>query len=103
MRVSPAAFLNRDDLDAALLAADKVTVISHDHPEGIKGARATTHAIYLAFRGENPTSIREVITAEYGYDLTQTVDDIRPRVCLRYDVSRHSPTSGHVCLRIRKL
>ena len=78
MRVSPAAFLSRDDLDAALVAADKVTVISHDHPEGIKGARATTHAIYLAFRDESPTGIREVIAAEYGYDLTQTVDDIRP-------------------------
>ena len=78
MRVSPAAFLHRDDLDAALVAADKVTVISHDHPEGIKGARATTHAIYLAFRGESPTGIRKVITAEYGYDLTQTVDNIRP-------------------------
>ena len=78
MRVSPAAFLNRENLDAARIAADKVTVISHDHPEGIKGARATTHAIYLAFKGESPTAIREVITAEYGYDLTQTVDDIRP-------------------------
>ena len=78
MRVSPAAFLNRDDLDAALVAADKVTVISHDHPEGIKGARVTTHAIWLAFRDESPTSIREIITAEYGYDLTRTVDDIRP-------------------------
>ena len=77
MRVSPAAFLNRDDLNAALLAADKVTVISHDHPEGIKGARATTHAIWLAYRGENVASIREIITTEYGYDLTQTVDEIR--------------------------
>ena len=78
MRVSPAAFLNREDLNAALLAADKVTVISHDHPEGIKGARATTHAIWLAYRGENVTGIREVITTQYGYDLTRTVDDIRP-------------------------
>ena len=78
MRVSPAAFLNREDLNAALLAADKVTVISHDHPEGIKGARATTHTIWLAYRGENVTGIREVITTQYGYDLTRTVDDIRP-------------------------
>ena len=78
MRVSPAAFLNREDLNAALLAADKVTVISHDHPEGIKGARATTHAIWLAYRGENVTGIREVITTQHGYDLTRTVDDIRP-------------------------
>ena len=78
MRVSPAAFLNRDNLDAARLAADKVTVISHDHPEGIKGARATTHAIWLAYQGENATTIREVIATEYDYDLTPTVDDIRP-------------------------
>lgn len=78
MRVSPAAFLNREDLQAALLAADRVTVISHDHPEGIKGARATTHGIWLAYRGETAERIREVLTAEYGYDLTQTVDEIRP-------------------------
>ena len=78
MRVSPAAFLNRDNLDAALAASDKVTEITHNHPEGMKGARATTHAIYLAFQGENPANIREVITSKYGYDLHQTVDEIRP-------------------------
>ena len=78
MRVSPAAFVHRKDLGAALAAADKVTVISHDHPEGIKGARATTHAIWLAYQGKKPVDIREVIAKEYGYDLTQTVDEIRP-------------------------
>ena len=78
MRVSPAAFLHRDNLDAALIASNRVTAITHDHPEGIKGARATTHAIWLAHQGENVTSIRETITAQYGYDLTQTVDEIRP-------------------------
>lgn len=78
MRVSPAAFLNREDLQAACLDADRVTVISHDHLEGVKGARATTHAIWLAYRGESPASIRETLTAEYGYDLTRRVDEIRP-------------------------
>ena len=78
MRVSAAAFLNRDDLAAALAAADKLTEITHNHPEGMKGARATTHAIWLAFQGESPTNIRQVITIEYGYDLTKTVDEIRP-------------------------
>ena len=78
MRVSPAAFLNRDNLDAALAASDKVTEITHNHPEGMKGARATTHAIWLAFQGESPADIRKVIASEYGYDLTQTVDEIRP-------------------------
>ena len=78
MRVSPAAFLNREDLGAALSASDTVTEITHNHPEGMKGARATTHAIWLAFQGESPDSIRHVIASEYGYDLTQTVDEIRP-------------------------
>ena len=78
MRVSPAAFLNRDDLDAALAAADKVTEITHNHPEGMKGARATTHAIWLAFQGEDIGTIRQTITTEYGYDLTKSLDEIRP-------------------------
>ena len=78
MRVSAAAFLNRDDLAAALAAADKVTEITHNHPEGMKGAQATTHAIWLAFHGEDPTDIRQAIASEYGYDLTPTVDSIRP-------------------------
>ena len=78
MRVSPAAFLNRGNLEAALAASDRVTVITHDHPEGIKGARATTHAIWLAYQGEEAATIREVVTTEYNYDLTPTVDEIRP-------------------------
>ncbi len=78
MRVSPAAFLHREGLDKALAASDKVTEITHNHPEGMKGARATTHAIWLAFQNEKPDAIREVITTEYGYDLTESVDDIRP-------------------------
>ena len=78
MRVSPAAFLNRDDLPAALAASDRVTAITHDHPEGMKGARATVHAIWLALNGEDPAAIRATVEAEYGYDLTRTVDEIRP-------------------------
>ena len=78
MRVSPAAFLNRDDLEAALSATNKVTEITHNHPEGIKGARATTYAIWLAYRGVKPETIREIIIADCRYDLTRTVDEIRP-------------------------
>lgn len=78
MRVSPAAFLHRGDLSSALAASDRVTGITHDHPEGIKGARATVHAIWLALNGEDHARIRATITAEYGYDLSPTVDEIRP-------------------------
>lgn len=78
MRVSPVAFLNRDNLDAALSASDRVTEITHNHPEGMKGARATTHAIWHAFQGECSEEIRRVIAAEYDYDLNRRVDEIRP-------------------------
>ena len=79
MRVSPAAFLNRDaELSVALAAADRVTLITHDHDEGIKGARATVHAIWLAYRGEDVNRIRETVVQIYGYDLSRSVDDIRP-------------------------
>ena len=79
MRVSPAAFLNRGtDLSIALAAADEVTMITHNHDEGIKGARATVHAIWLAYEGENVNRIREIIAQVYGYDLSRSVDDIRP-------------------------
>ena len=79
MRVSPAAYLNRSgDLSAALEASDLVTAVTHNHPEGLKGARATVHAIWLAFQGESPNGIRKAVTDTYGYDLSRTVDEIRP-------------------------
>lgn len=78
MRVSPAAFLNRDDLAAALAASDRVTAVTHDHPEGMKGARATVHAVWLALNGAGPATIRATVAAEHGYDLSRTVDEIRP-------------------------
>ena len=79
MRVSPAAFLNRNrPLEEALIAANCVTKITHNHPEGMKGARATTHAIWLAFQEYEPEHIRGTIECEYGYDLSRTVDEIRP-------------------------
>ena len=86
MRVSPVALLHaRRPLEEALAASDRVTAITHDHPEGIKGARAVTDAIWLALRGEGPDTVRREITTRYGYDLEQSVEDIRPTH--RFDVS----------------
>ena len=86
MRVSPVALLHaRRPLEEALAASDRVTEITHDHPEGIKGARAVTEAIWLALRGEGPETVRREITTRYGYDLAQSVEDIRPSH--RFDVT----------------
>lgn len=78
MKVSPAAYLNRGDLDAALADAVRITEITHDHPEGIKGAKAVAHAVWLALNDRSADDIRAVIAEEYGYDMDRTVDEIRP-------------------------
>ncbi len=77
MRVSPAGLLGRT-LGEALDMARKVTEVTHNHPEGLKGAAATAHAIFLARRGVAPDEIRSAMQLEYGYDLARTVDEIRP-------------------------
>ena len=86
MRVSPVALLCRGrSLDDALALSDRVTEITHDHPEGIKGARAVTEALWLAQRGVRPEKVRREITTRYGYDLERSLDSIRPSH--RFDVT----------------
>jgi ADP-ribosylglycohydrolase len=76
MRVSPAAFLARK-LDDCLDMARQVTEITHNHPEGLRGALAMAHAIFLALDGQNAPAIRTAIVETYGYDLSRSVDEIR--------------------------
>lgn len=76
MRVSPAGWL-ADSLDQCLDMATRVTAITHNHPEGLKGALATAHAIWLARQGQAPAEIRAEIVSAYAYDLSRSVDDIR--------------------------
>src|SRR5258706_114496 len=57
MRVSPAGFL-ASSLDEALGMARRVTIVTHNHPEGLKGATATAHAIFLALDATNARSAR---------------------------------------------
>lgn len=79
MRVSPAAYLNRHQpVEEALRAAGEVTQVTHDHPEGMKGARATAHAVWLAFQGAGAAQIRRTIEHAYGYNLSRRVEEIRP-------------------------
>ncbi len=77
MRVSAAAWLY-DDLDTVRKMARLSAEVSHNHPEGIKGAEATASAIFLARTGCSKTEIKEYITGEFGYDLSRTCDEIRP-------------------------
>ena len=76
MRVSPCGFVARS-LDEAELLAEASADVTHDHPEGIKGAQATAAAIYLAWNGYTKDDIRDYIRSKY-YPLDKTLDEIRP-------------------------
>ena len=84
MRVSPVGFAFSTE-DEVLREAEKTADISHNHPEGIKGAQATALAVYLARTGYEKEEIRRQISRRFDYDLERTVDDIRPTYS--FDVS----------------
>ncbi len=77
MRISPVGFYY-DTLDEVLVKAEFYTVVSHNHPEGIKGAQATATAIFLARTGSSKDEIRCYVTDRFGYDLSRSCDEIRP-------------------------
>ncbi len=75
MRVSACGFV-ASSLEEAKLLSKKVTEVTHNHPEGIKGAEAISVAIYLARTGKSMLEIRDYINKHY-YSLNFTLDDIR--------------------------
>ncbi len=77
MRVSSAGWLY-DDIKTTRHIAALTAEVTHNHPEGIKGAEATVSAIFLARNGSSKDEIREYIIKEFGYDLSRTCDEIRP-------------------------
>lgn len=76
MRVSPVGYWY-DSLEATLEGAKKTAEVTHNHPEGIKGAQAAAAAIYLARTGSGKKEIKEYIEKQFGYNLSESVDSIR--------------------------
>lgn len=77
MRVSSVAWLF-DSMEKVRHAARLSAEVTHNHPEGIKGAEATASAIFLARTGHSKDEIRQYIEDEFGYALNRTCDEIRP-------------------------
>ena len=77
MRVSPVGFAFTTE-DEVLAQAKATAEITHNHPEGIKGAQATALAVFLARTGRDKEAIRSRIVHTFEYDLDRTVADIRP-------------------------
>ena len=77
MRVSSVAWLF-DHIDEVRKVARWTAEVSHNHPEGVKGAEATASAIFLARSGYQKEDIKNYIEQEFHYDLNRTCDQIRP-------------------------
>lgn len=77
MRVSPCGFY-ADTLDQALDLARQSAEVTHDHPEGIKGAQAIAGSIFLARKGFDKGFIKDYVQKQFGYDLSRSCDQIRP-------------------------
>lgn len=77
MRVSPVG-LYASSLDESLTLAKLTAEVSHNHPEGIAGAQAVAASVWMARQRSSKEDIREYIMNEFGYDLTRTIEDIRP-------------------------
>jgi len=84
MRISPVAWAF-GSLPEVLQQAAEYSRVTHDHPEGVKGAQATAAAIYLGRNRASKDEIRRYVTDNFGYDLTRSCDQIRPDYA--FDVS----------------
>ena len=76
MRVSPVAYAF-ENLSSVLLEAERSSAVTHNHPEGIKGAQATAVAIFLARKNTGRQEIKAYIETNFGYELDDRLDDIR--------------------------
>jgi len=77
MRVAPVGWIH-DSLKETTRIAQESAMVTHDHPEGIKGAVAVAGVIFMARMGADKNSIRRYATEVHGYDLDRTCDSIRP-------------------------
>ncbi len=84
MRVSPLGFAY-STLDEVLREAERSAAVTHNHPEGIRGAQATASAIFLSRSGNTKREVKEYVETEFGYNLGKSLDEIRPNYT--FDVS----------------
>ncbi|WP_026496703.1 ADP-ribosylglycohydrolase family protein [Butyrivibrio sp. WCD3002] len=77
MRVSSVGWLY-DTIEKTREVARWTAEVTHNHPEGIKGAEATASVIFMARTGATKEEIKQYVMQEFGYDLSRTCDEIRP-------------------------
>jgi ADP-ribosylglycohydrolase len=68
-------------IEDVLLWAERSSAVTHNHPEGIRGAQATAAAIYYARRIQDRDQIKRILESQFGYNLSTSLDQIRPTYC----------------------
>ena len=76
MRVSPIAYAF-ESLVEVLDEAERCAAVTHNHPEGIRGAQAVAAAVFMARTGKDKSQIKKLVHETFGYDLSRSVDSIR--------------------------
>ncbi len=77
MRVSPVGYAY-ETMEEVLENAKKSAEVTHNHPEGIKGAQATAACVFMARKGYSKQDMKIFVENTFGYDLNRHSDDIRP-------------------------
>jgi ADP-ribosylglycohydrolase len=92
MRVAPVAWYAHS-LDECLALAKTTAEVTHNSPEGIRGAQAVAAAIYLNRTGSSKDEIRSYISQTFGYNLNRTTDEIRPDYAFETACDKSVPES----------
>lgn len=92
MRVSAVGFAY-DDMSTVLEVAKQTAEVTHNHPEGIKGAQATAAAILLAKKGNRKSAIKAFVESKFGYDLGRSLKDIRSTYSFKASCQKTVPES----------
>ena len=77
MRISPVGWAGAT-LDEVMATAERFTVVTHDHPEAVRGAQAVASSVFLARHGAGKEAVRDHVERVFGYDLSVPLDAVRP-------------------------
>jgi ADP-ribosylglycohydrolase len=96
MRVSPVGWAF-DTLEETLAEAQRSAEVTHNHPEGIKGAQSVAAAIFMARQGASQAEIRTDLGVRFGYNLHRTYEDIQPS-CTFDETCQRSVPEALICV-----
>ena len=96
MRLSPIPLMV-DDLKVALKKAVELTSITHNHPESLLATRVYIETMYMVKQGISSQIIKNYVSNKYGYDLSKSVDEIRPEYNKFYTSCKNSVPQAIIC------